>query len=301
MAFGEEEAEWLLSDDRIAPDLGFISFHDFDNPEYPREGVEGLIDLLARYDADIPIVRSSHVPEFNRSQGVPGTMYPEYVAPHHIGAFKHGLHGSGLWEIQNRDGGSDPRWWFDGSDNPATARHYIMGSVTLGLGEGPSTIVASQGGAWDQILGAINDAGDYVALFVAQDNGYTAEVTMEGVALEGTVTIKVYRGDEQSDGETVIDTKSASIDNGTLSFSLDIDEHSVFGVLLEGDPSTGLHGSSRPLRASGMPRNGFVYDIRGRRLGSIGDHTKASRSLPSRGVYVVKNGHANALVPHPGN
>jgi hypothetical protein len=299
MLFGEEEAEWLLSDERIAPDLGFISFHDFDNPEYPREGVEGLIALREQYNADIPIVRSSHVPEFNRSQGVPGTLYPEYVAPHHIGAFKHGLEGSGLWEIQNRDGGSDPRWWFDGSDNPATAKHYIMGSVTLGLGDGPSTIVATRGVGWDRILGAINSHGDYVALFVAQDNGYTADVTMEGVALEGTVTIKVYRGDEQSDGETAVDTKTATVDNGILSFSFSVDEHSVFGVKLEGEPSTGLRGNATPVNIRRAPREGVVYDIHGRMVSRTSRGATPGRRGLSRGVYVVRHQErTTALMVH---
>ncbi len=294
MLFGEEEAEWLLSDDRIAPDLGFISFHDFDNPEYPKEGVEGLIALLEQYSADIPIVRSSHVPEFGRSQGSPGTMHPEYVATHHVGAFKHGLHGSGLWEIQNRSGGSDPRWWFDGSDNPATAKWYIMGSRTLGLGSGPSTIVSTQGGEWDQTLGAINKDGDYVAVLVAKDNGYTAELTLNNVALEGDVAIYVYRGDEESDGKTAIDTKTETVENGTVSFSVNVEAHSVIGVLLQGEATRiqrrGAMFGFRP--ESKAP--GALYDVHGRRVDKHGVLPSKRRSL-SRGVYIMKNEHTSRL------
>jgi hypothetical protein len=288
MAFGEEEAEWLLSDERIAPDLGFISFHDFDNPEYPREGVERLIALLDQYDADIPIVRSSHVPEFNRNGGDPGTMHPEYVATHHIGAFKHGLHGSGLWEIQNRSGGGDPRWWFDGSENPATAKWYIMGSLTLGLGRGPSTIVSSQGGEWDQSLGAITSAGDYVAVFVAKDNAYTAEVRMTGVALEGEADISVYRGDEQSDGESAISVLTEPVENGDLSFDIDIPEHSVIGVKVTGESTA----SARPIphiRQAPASMRGALFDIRGRTVSTAPDPTgAASRQLPA-GVYITQS------------
>jgi hypothetical protein len=283
MAFGETEAEWLLSDSRIAPDLGFISFHDFDNPEYPRSGVEGLIALLDKYDSTIPIVRSSYVPEFNRTGGAPGTMHPEYIATHQIGALKHGLEGSGLWEIQNRDGGSDPRRWFDGSDNPATARWYILGSLTLGLGDGPSAIASTSGGGWDEVLGAVNTGGEYVAAFVAKDNGYTADVTMANVGLEGEGTVRVYRGDEQSDGKTAEDVLTVDVQDGSVSFSVEVPSHSVIGVRLEGAAATPVGVNRGPHRRRLRQRLNF-YDVRGRRAPV---QRRRTAGVPSRCVVLA--------------
>jgi len=39
-SFGEEQVRWLLADERIRDSLGFVSFHDFDNPHYPSQGAD---------------------------------------------------------------------------------------------------------------------------------------------------------------------------------------------------------------------------------------------------------------------
>jgi hypothetical protein len=148
--------------------------------------------------------------------------------------------------------------------------------------------VSSQGGEWDQSLGAITSAGDYVAVFVAKDNAYTAEVRMTGVALEGEADISVYRGDEQSDGESAISVLTEPVENGDLSFDIDIPEHSVIGVKVTGESTA----SARPIlhsRQGRAPTRGAQFDIRGRVISTTPGAASASlRQLPA-GVYITQN------------
>ncbi len=222
---GEEQIEWLLSDDQIRPHLGCITFHDFDNPEYPREGVQAIKNVLSKYNVDVPIVRSSHVPEFNRNEGLPGTLVSVYEARHIIGALKDGLAAQGLWEVQQKSGDDDVRYWFDGDSTVNVAKLYSMMSKTLGLRRGESQVVQSQG-VFSEILGAVNSDGEKVAVVAAVEPA-TLTLKFNGVKAS---RVNIYRADHGHDGVTIVRTVSLGSDK---TMTLACLKESVFGLKLE--------------------------------------------------------------------
>ncbi len=222
---GEEQIEWLLSDDQIRPHLGCITFHDFDNPEYPREGVQTIKKLMKKYGVDLPIVRSSHVPEFNRNQGMPGTLVSVYEARMLIGALKDGLAAQGLWEVQHKSGGDDVRYWFDGDSTVNVANLYRMMSKTLGLGRGESRVVRSQGD-FTEILGAVNVDGVKIAVIAAVKAN---QLTLKFNGVKAPRAL-IYRADHGYDGKTVLNTINLDDDK---TITLTCPKESVFGLKFE--------------------------------------------------------------------
>lgn len=185
--FGFDELLWLLNDEKIKNNLGFVSFHDFDNPDYPHQKVNKLNNLLREYNLDIDIVRSSYTPEFGRNHPLskPGTTQPEYVAPHIFGAFKDGLAAAGLWEIQNREGENDFRYWFDGEKTVSTALLYNLLSNEYKLGKGPSTIVDVTGLDFSKGFGAVNPDKEFMGAFVNRTEAKNdLRLTLKGTELK---------------------------------------------------------------------------------------------------------------------
>ncbi|MBD3276075.1 MAG: hypothetical protein GF372_12235 [Candidatus Marinimicrobia bacterium] len=229
--FGEEQVRWLLEDDTIREGIGFISFHDFDNPDYPHEGVVSLKNLLEEYNVDVPIVRSSYVPEYGREGGLPGTLEPAPIAHHLIGALKDGLAASGLWEIQNKGGEDDPRYWFHNGETVKTANLWLLMSNTLKLGKGPSQVMKASG-PFSLNLGALNHADQPVAVMIG-DESKDVNVTLENLDLDGRVKISIYSTNEHSGGEKPVGTLDRQVENGAVSFPVSIQEGEVVGLLIE--------------------------------------------------------------------
>jgi hypothetical protein len=202
-----------------------ISFHAFDRETYPRRGVDTLKALMARYDVDLPIIRSSYVPE-KREEGSkrPGTTDPVAIAPHLVGALRDGLEASGLWEIQNRNGEDDVRYWFDGDETTPTVRLWRMLALRLGLGQGFSTMVHVEGTSYTEALAALNPAGEPVGLVVAEEGGGAFEVEATGLPVEGAVAIHRFG----LKGPLASTPLEGNIKEGQLSFRLPTPERGVY-------------------------------------------------------------------------
>ncbi len=233
---GINQIHWLMESEAIREGLGAWSFHDFDRPTYPRQGVQEIRDALDGYNVDIPVLRSSYVPEWKgdrKDRNFPGTSMPEWVAQHLIGGLRDGLLACGLWEIQPREGEDDPRYWFTGETSTTETAHlWEMMANTFEMGKGENQIVAATGGEYSLTLGAINHQGDYIVVLAATDDGYQADCTLENLPFEGEVEIEVYRGDASDEGKTPIETMNKPVTDGSISFSRDIPNNSVFGFMI---------------------------------------------------------------------
>lgn len=216
---------------RISNDLGCVTFHDFDNPEYPHADVQKIKALLNKYDSNAHIVRSSHTPEFGRNDPLrqPGLTQPEWVAPLIIGALKDGLHAAGFWEVQNKSGADDHRYWFDGNNTVNTSNTFVMMSKTFKLGTDSYKVFDVKGMPYAHAMGAINMYEEHVAVFVAKSDAYGMNLTIQNMAVKDSVKIEVYRGDAVGDGQTVIDLFYVQLKNSKLNFSYTIPEKSVVG------------------------------------------------------------------------
>ncbi len=232
---GKEQVKWLLDDPKIRSGLGFLSFHTFDAEHYPSATVKTYRSLMAQYGVDLPIIRSSYVPEYPESDiPIPGTIEPVPVAGHLIGTLKDGLEAAGLWEIQNKGGEDDPRYWFDDTGTVPTANLWVLMSNTLKLGKGPSRIVALEGLPKTSALAAINVAGEPIAVCVGREGAYKADFRLKNLPIKGAVEVNVYRGDHQGDGKSVLEKVTAGVGQGECSFSYRIPERSVVGFRIEG-------------------------------------------------------------------
>jgi len=125
--------------------------------------------LLTEHEINIPIVRSSYVPEYGRTGGAPGTTNAVLVAEHLVGALGDGLAAAGLWEIQNRTGGDDYRYWFDGDQLAPAASLWPLLTQTIGLGQGTNRSVAVTCDDSLQCYAAHNSAGRRVAVLVLHE------------------------------------------------------------------------------------------------------------------------------------
>lgn len=227
---GAREAEWLLKDERIRDRLGCLTFHEFDCPVYPHWAADELRSVASHYGRDIPILRTSHVPEFGRTGGRPGTTEPVYIAPMIIGALKDGLAASSLWEIQNRNGRDDWRYWFDGDETVQTAELYRMMSRSLGLGRGPSRIVRTTG-PFAHALGAVNADGDRIAVFAAPNRAsFTAR--FDGFVNDAEVTMEFFRADGEHSGLQPIRTTTSQAEDGRIELPITLPAGAVLGLRL---------------------------------------------------------------------
>ena len=177
---GAEQVKWMLEDDEIRHKVDLITFHDYDNPEYPAQAVDTYQNLMEEYGRDdLKIIRTSFVPEYERNLKLPGTLYPAPIARHLAGALKDGLLAMGLWEIQNKTDENDVRYWFDGDSVVATADLYRILSLEAGLGKGPSEIFATNSPDFTDILAARNEAGELIIMIPADYDNQGLEVMLE--------------------------------------------------------------------------------------------------------------------------
>jgi hypothetical protein len=226
---GTEPVQWLLSDPEIRKKIGVLTFHDFDNPHYPHEAVNFYHRKMIQYGVDVPIVMSSNIPEFNRSGGLPGTLYPEPIASKLIGALKDGIEACAFWEVQNKGGMGDPRYWFDGERTVKTAHLIDMMSNVLKLGKGKSRIVRTNVGRFTEIMGAINTDGEKVAVFANPQTKYY-ELILRNLDLEGTVKIEFYSGDGTAEPSEPITIFKKIVKEGEVSLDINMAAGSVYGM-----------------------------------------------------------------------
>lgn len=231
---GAKEAEWLLQEADTRANLGFLSFHAFDIREYPRQVVDSLEAVMNRYNVDLPVIRSSYVPEEEEDgSNMPGTTDPVAIAPHLIGALRDGLKGAGLWEIQNRNGEKDARYWFDGNDTTPTVDLWRLMSLRLDLGNGPSTVVHVEGVPYTSAIAALNPGGSPVGVVVAEEGDRTYEVVAEGLPMDdGAVAIRLLGLRGPLDASPV----QGRIDEGTLSFRLPMPSRGVYRFKVRTEP-----------------------------------------------------------------
>jgi len=184
---GDRQANWLLSDAEIRERLGFVSFHAFDQLHYPHGSVDRLREVLQKHDRTLPIVRSSFVPEADDATHAPGTTDAVLVAEHLVGALADGLAASGLWEIQNRSGKDDNRYWFDSDHLAPAAALWPLMSRTLGLGKGENRSVKVNSEASVPCYAATNAEGRRVAIVVV-DNATELVVSVSADFKESATT-----------------------------------------------------------------------------------------------------------------
>jgi hypothetical protein len=223
---GAEEAAWLLREADIRAHLGFLSFHAFDDLEYPRRVVDSLEAVMARYDVDLPILRSSYVPERKEAGSKePGTTDPVAVAPHLIGALRDGLEAAGLWEIQNRSGDDDVRYWFDGDRVTPTADLWRLMSLRLDLGDGTSTVVHVEGVPYTSAFAALNPEAEPVGVVVAEEGGAAYEMALRGLPMEdGSVRIRLLGLDGPLSNSPV----QTEVRDGAVDFRLPVPSRGVY-------------------------------------------------------------------------
>lgn len=226
---GIQPVRWLLSDPGIRKNLGVITFHDFDNPNYPHEAVGFYRRTLLKHQLDIPIVMSSNIPEFERSGGLPGTLYPEPIARKLIGALKDGIEACAFWEVQNKGGMGDPRYWFDGERTVKTAHLIDMMSNVLKLGVGKSKIVRTSVGKFTEVMGAINTKGERVAVFANPQTRYY-EIILKNLDLEGEVKIEFYSGDGTNIPSEPLTIHKKTVKEGAVSLDINMAAGSVYGM-----------------------------------------------------------------------
>ncbi|MGK7396763.1 MAG: hypothetical protein ACNS62_19455 [Candidatus Cyclobacteriaceae bacterium M3_2C_046] len=229
---GKEQVIWLLEDPFIRTHLGMISFHDFDNPEYPHQAVMTYKSLLDQYNAeDVVIVRSSFVPEYEREKRLPGTLYCAPVAHHLIGGLKDGLEAMGLWEIQNKTDPNDVRYWFDQDNVVNTASLYKMMSVTLKLGQGNSRIFKSTGRNRTSSLAAINPDNEMVVIIAGDidGTGYQGKLTISGLSA-ARVKVEMYKAGEGHDGSSQISTEMKKIKQKKIDLDVSLNQFEVLGL-----------------------------------------------------------------------
>ena len=225
---GARQIQWLLEDDKIQDRLGCLTFHEFDCPVYPQWAAAELRTLASRYNHNFPILRTSYVPEFGRSGGRPGTTDPVYIAPMIIGALKDGLAANSLWEIQNRSGDDDWRYWFDGEDTVQTAQLYRMMSRALKLGRGPSIIVGTTG-PFAHTLGAINCEGERIAVFAAP-KACRFEVCFKSFETDEHIQIERFRADARHAGLIPVHIMRKRPQNGRITLQIDLQAGAVLGM-----------------------------------------------------------------------
>jgi hypothetical protein len=230
---GEEQVVWMLEDPGLRKNIGMISFHDFDNPEFPLEAVETYRKLIKKYKAkDIALVRSSFVPEYEREKRLPGTLFCSPVAHHLIGALNHGVAAMGLWEIQNKTDEDDVRYWFDGNKVVNTASLYRMMSGTLKLGQGESKIYSCQGPGETSCLAAQNAAGDYLVV-IADDlkgAGFSGKITVKGLPAEKK-SLNTFKAGERHDGESNLSQQEIATNKGAVTINFQLGQFEVAGFL----------------------------------------------------------------------
>ena len=232
---GEEQVIWMLEEPFIKENMGMISFHDFDNPEYPHEAVTTYQKLLNQYNAnDIVIVRSSFVPEYEREKQLPGTLFCSPVAHHLIGALQDGIEAMGLWEIQNKTDEDDVRYWFDEDEVVNTAGLYKMMSNTLKLGKGNCQVYESSGLKSTSILAARNTDGDYVVV-LADDiigKGFSGQMEIVGLP-DRNIIIETYKAGENHDGTSVLSSHEVKVKDNKITLDVDINKYEVAGFLIK--------------------------------------------------------------------
>ena len=238
-ADGSDVVQWLLSDDRIRDRLDFVSFHAFSSIDYPKDVVPKLRDVMKEHDVDLPIIRSTYGPtevwDFDApNYGIPGITNPVLISQHLIGVIKDGVHSAGIWEVQNKGDKDDNKYWFDGMETIDTSHLWALMAGQMKLNQERYDVYDVSGMDYADAFGAVNPAGQYVAVFRNEEGNGEKDLSVEftNLSLSGDVQVQVYRADHVGNGKEVVETIDAEVQDGTLRFPLTLPDKSVIGVII---------------------------------------------------------------------
>jgi hypothetical protein len=261
---------WLdefLGDPEIASRIDFVSYHNYQAPEYPEQHEPSnawtkylMVKHLGRL---LPIF----ITEWNQHFDWGYENEPESI-PFHAGQFIHyiqsGLSGSGFFNMSDciccKRTFDDGRWvWTD---------VWKIASVKAGLGAGAIQAVSTTGSEGSLGVGCISADGTPSVLLVG--HGQRVDLTMRNVGSTGPVDCRVYLVTTSNDGSSPwIDETLTPGHNGELSLSLDMPGNAAAAVVLEGTSVSTAHHTARLTMHEAAPSTGsapaILYGNRDRR------------------------------------
>lgn len=285
----------LLGDPEIASRIDFVSYHNYQAPEYPEQHEPSnawtkylMLKNLGRL---LPIF----ITEWNQHFDWGYQNEPESI-PFHAGQFIHyirsGLHGSGFFNMSAciccKRTFDDGRWVW--------TNVWKIASVKAGLGAGAIQAVSTNGPEGSLAVGCIGVDGSPSVLLVG--HGQRVDLTLRNVGAEGPVDSRVYLVTTSNDGTSPWVEETLSPDgNGEFSLSLDMPSNAAAAVVLEGASVSATQPPSRAATDGRAPAMGaapgILYGARG------APRPTGCRLYDVRGRMVVRQG-GRAAAGHTG-
>ncbi len=105
-------------------------------------------------------------------------------------------------------------------------------SVTLALGKGQSEIYQTNSDNTPS-LGFVNMKGERGIIISNEKSTKEVLINLKNLPDSGTSTIKAYQASSESDGQSLTCSKSVSVRDGAVQFTVQVPENSVVGIVIE--------------------------------------------------------------------
>ncbi|MBC8060698.1 MAG: hypothetical protein H7Y18_08530, partial [Clostridiaceae bacterium] len=237
---------YILDDSRNRDNFEFISFHVYNGTGNISNAVNDWRSWAAdRGKPNLPVFITEWNDDASVQKGGDGINTTGNESISYVGIklndmLKVGTEGSYIFTIGEYQTGY-PFWQFydqNGNISPKIKTYRLM-SNKLGLGDGDSSIKNTSYSNITSALGAINSQGEKIGVLVNSDTvDNTVSITLKNTGLaNGTASIEVYEASVNNDSNTLRETKSVTVDNGTISTTISVPANSVVGFKVKGTDS----------------------------------------------------------------